>query len=69
VQLRAKGTIIAILLEHTGGNFRWLIESVPSCLYRNMKIMLKRAQILENHEIRTMKVDNRAETMGKKTAR
>ncbi len=60
---------IAILLEHTGGNFPlWLMPEQCTILslsekYENYAKQV--ANLLENNEIRTT-VDNRAETMGKK---
>jgi threonyl-tRNA synthetase len=60
---------IAILLEHTGGNFPlWLMPEQCSILslsekYENYAKQV--ANLLEINEIRTT-VDNRAETMGKK---
>ncbi|SFU63277.1 threonyl-tRNA synthetase [Pustulibacterium marinum] len=60
---------VAILLEHTGGNFPlWLMPEQCTILslsekYENYaKNVLN---LLENHEIRAL-VDNRSETMGKK---
>ncbi|WP_035336290.1 threonine--tRNA ligase [Dokdonia sp. PRO95] len=60
---------IAILLEHTGGNFPlWLMPQQVSILTLSEKYE-KYAQnvltLLENHEIRAL-IDNRGETMGKK---
>ena len=60
---------IAILLEHTGGNFPlWLMPQQVSILTLSEKYE-KYAQnvltLLENHEIRAL-IDNRSETMGKK---
>jgi threonyl-tRNA synthetase len=60
---------IAILLEHTGGNFPlWLMPEQCAILslsekYENYAKQV--ANLLEINEIRTL-VDNRAETMGKK---
>jgi len=60
---------IAILLEHTGGNFPlWLMPEQCAILslsekYENYAKQV--ANVLEINEIRTV-VDNRAETMGKK---
>jgi len=60
---------IAILLEHTGGNFPlWLMPEQCAILslsekYENYAKQV--ANLLEINEIRTI-VDNRAETMGKK---
>ncbi|MDP5077938.1 MAG: threonine--tRNA ligase [Nonlabens sp.] len=60
---------IAILLEHTGGNFPlWLMPEQVAILSLSEKYenyAKKVSQSLENHEIRTS-VDNRAETIGKK---
>lgn len=60
---------IAILLEHTGGNFPlWLMPEQVAILSLSEKYenyAKKVSQSLENHEIRTH-VDNRAETIGKK---
>jgi len=60
---------IAILLEHTGGNFPlWLMPEQCTVLSLSEKYenyAKKIADTLENNEIRTT-VDNRAETMGKK---
>ena len=60
---------IAILLEHTGGNFPlWLMPQQATILTLSEKYE-KYAQnvlnLLENHEIRAL-ADNRGETMGKK---
>ncbi|AWH72823.1 threonine--tRNA ligase [Dokdonia sp. Dokd-P16] len=60
---------IAILLEHTGGNFPlWLMPQQATILTLSEKYE-KYAQnvltLLENHEIRAL-IDNRSETMGKK---
>ena len=60
---------IAILLEHTGGNFPlWLMPQQVTILTLSEKYE-KYAQnvltLLENHEIRAL-IDNRSETMGKK---
>lgn len=60
---------IAILLEHTGGNFPlWLINDQAIILsisekYENYSQNV--LKLLKNHEIRT-RLDNRSETMGKK---
>ncbi|MEP2404699.1 MAG: His/Gly/Thr/Pro-type tRNA ligase C-terminal domain-containing protein, partial [Nonlabens ulvanivorans] len=60
---------IAILLEHTGGNFPlWLMPEQCTILslsekYENYAKQV--ANLLEINEIRTT-IDNRAETMGKK---
>ncbi|PQJ30547.1 threonine--tRNA ligase [Nonlabens arenilitoris] len=60
---------IAILLEHTGGNFPlWLMPEQCTILSLSEKYENYAKQVansLENNEIRTT-VDNRAETMGKK---
>jgi threonyl-tRNA synthetase len=60
---------IAILLEHTGGNFPlWLMPEQCTILSLSEKYenyAKKVADSLENNEIRTT-IDNRAETMGKK---
>ncbi len=60
---------VAILLEHTGGNFPlWLMPQQATILTLSDKYE-KYAQnvlnLLENHEIRAL-TDNRGETMGKK---
>ena len=60
---------VAILLEHTGGNFPlWLMPQQATILTLSEKYE-KYAQnvlnLLENHEIRAL-IDNRGETMGKK---
>ncbi|HIC33021.1 MAG: threonine--tRNA ligase [Flavobacteriaceae bacterium] len=60
---------IAILLEHTGGNFPlWLMPTQVSVLtlsekYENYGQNV--LNLLENHEIRAL-IDNRSETIGKK---
>lgn len=60
---------VAILLEHTGGNFPlWLIPNQVNILcvsekYKNYA--LKVLNFLENHEIRAL-LDDRNETIGKK---
>ena len=60
---------VAILLEHTGGNFPlWLVPNQVNILcvsekYKNYA--LKVLSFLENHEIRAL-VDDRNETIGKK---
>jgi len=60
---------IAILLEHTGGNFPlWLTNEQAIILsisekYENYSQNV--LKLLKNHEIRT-RLDNRSETMGKK---
>jgi len=60
---------IAILLEHTGGNFPlWLMPEQVSILSLSEKYenyAQKVLNLLENHEIRAL-VDNRNETIGKK---
>ena len=60
---------IAILLEHTGGNFPlWLTPeqvSILSLSEKYEKYAQKVLNSLENHEIRAL-VDNRNETIGKK---
>ena len=60
---------IAILLEHTGGNFPlWLIPeqvSILSLSEKYEKYAQKVFNLLENNEIRAL-VDNRNETIGKK---
>jgi len=60
---------IAILLEHTGGNFPlWLMPNQVSILTlseKYEKYAEKVLTLLENHEIRAL-IDNRSETMGKK---
>ncbi len=60
---------IAILIEHTGGNFPlWLMPEQCTILSLSEKYENYAKQVansLENNEIRTS-VDNRAETMGKK---
>ena len=60
---------IAILLEHTGGNFPlWLTPeqvSILSLSEKYEKYAEKVLNLLENHEIRAL-VDNRNETIGKK---
>ncbi len=60
---------IAILLEHTGGNFPlWLMPvqvSVLTLSEKYEKYGKKVLTLLENHEIRAL-VDNRNETIGKK---
>ncbi len=60
---------VAILLEHTGGNFPlWLMPQQATILTLSEKYE-KYAQnvlnLVENHEIRAL-IDNRSETMGKK---
>lgn len=60
---------IAILLEHTGGNFPlWLMPDqviVLSISEKYEKYAKKVLNVLENNEIRAL-IDNRNETMGKK---
>ena len=60
---------IAILLEHTGGNFPlWLMPEQVSILTlseKYEKYAEKVLNVLENNEIRAL-VDNRSETIGKK---
>ncbi|MEM6402755.1 MAG: threonine--tRNA ligase [Cyanobacteria bacterium P01_D01_bin.116] len=60
---------IAILLEHTGGNFPlWLMPTqaiILSISEKYEKYAEKVLNLLENHEIRAL-VDNRNETVGKK---
>ena len=60
---------VAILLEHTGGNFPlWLIPEqviILSISEKYEKYAQKVLNLLENNEIRAL-VDNRNETMGKK---
>ncbi|GGH38805.1 threonyl-tRNA synthetase [Mangrovimonas yunxiaonensis] len=60
---------IAILLEHTGGNFPlWLMPEqaiVLSISEKYEKYAEKVLNLLENNEIRAL-IDNRSETMGKK---
>ncbi|PZD77271.1 threonine--tRNA ligase [Mesonia sp. K7] len=60
---------VAILLEHTGGNFPlWLMPEQAIVLSLSEKYenyTQKVLKLLENHEIRAL-VDNRSETMGKK---
>jgi len=60
---------IAILLEHTGGNFPlWLMPeqvSILSLSEKYEKYAQKVLNLLENNEIRAL-VDNRNETIGKK---
>ena len=60
---------IAILLEHTGGNFPlWLMPTqamVLSISEKYEKYAEKVLNLLENHEIRAL-ADNRNETIGKK---
>ncbi|HNU60212.1 MAG TPA: His/Gly/Thr/Pro-type tRNA ligase C-terminal domain-containing protein, partial [Aquaticitalea sp.] len=60
---------VAILLEHTGGNFPlWLMPTQVSLLCiseKYEKYAQKVLNLLENNEIRAL-VDNRNETIGKK---
>ncbi len=60
---------VAILLEHTGGNFPlWLMPEqviILSLSEKYEKYSQKVFNLLENHEIRAL-VDNRNETIGKK---
>lgn len=60
---------VAILLEHTGGNFPlWLTPKQVNILCvseKHEKYAKKVSELLENHEIRAL-VDNRNETIGKK---
>jgi len=60
---------VAILLEHTAGNFPlWLIPNqviILSISEKYEKYAQKVLNLLENNEIRAL-VDNRSETMGKK---
>ena len=60
---------VAILLEHTAGNFPlWLIPEqviVLTISEKYEKYAQKVLNLLENHEIRAL-IDNRNETMGKK---
>ncbi len=60
---------VAILLEHTGGNFPlWLMPEQVSILTlseKYEKYAEKVLNLLENNEIRAL-VDNRNETIGKK---
>jgi threonyl-tRNA synthetase len=60
---------IAILLEHTGGNFPlWLVPEqviILSLSEKYEKYSEKVLKLLENHEIRAL-ADNRNETIGKK---
>jgi threonyl-tRNA synthetase len=60
---------VAILIEHTGGNFPlWLMPEQAIILTLSEKYEKygeKVLKLLENHEIRTL-VDNRNETVGKK---
>jgi threonyl-tRNA synthetase len=60
---------VAILLEHTGGNFPlWLMPeqvSILSLSEKYEKYAEKVLSLLENHEIRAL-TDNRSETIGKK---
>jgi threonyl-tRNA synthetase len=60
---------IAILLEHTAGNFPlWLMpeQAIILSLSEKYEIYAKKVlDLLENHEIRAL-IDNRNETIGKK---
>jgi threonyl-tRNA synthetase len=60
---------IAILLEHTGGNFPlWLMpeQAIILCLSDKYEIYAKKVlELLENHEIRAQ-IDNRNESIGRK---
>ncbi|HLT32677.1 MAG TPA: threonine--tRNA ligase, partial [Aquaticitalea sp.] len=60
---------VAILLEHTGGNFPlWLMPTqaiILSISEKYEKYAEKVLNLLENHEIRAL-IDNRNETIGKK---
>ena len=60
---------IAILLEHTAGNFPlWLMpeQAIILSLSEKYEIYAKKVlELLENHEIRAL-IDNRNETIGKK---
>ncbi|WMI67650.1 threonine--tRNA ligase [Mangrovimonas sp. YM274] len=60
---------VAILLEHTGGNFPlWLVpeQAIVLCISEKYeKYAEKVLNLLENHEIRAL-IDNRNETIGKK---
>lgn len=60
---------IAILLEHTAGNFPlWLMpeQAIILCLSDKYEIYAKKVlELLENHEIRAL-VDNRNESIGRK---
>ena len=60
---------VAILLEHTGGNFPlWLMPEQVTILTiseKYEKYAEKVLNLLENNEIRAL-IDNRSETMGKK---
>ena len=60
---------IAILLEHTAGNFPlWLMpeQAIILCLSEKYENYAKKVlELLENHEIRAL-IDNRNETIGKK---
>ncbi len=60
---------VAILLEHTGGNFPlWLMPEQVAILSLSEKYeeyAKKVLNLLENHDIRAL-VDNRSETIGKK---
>jgi len=60
---------IAILLEHTAGNFPiWLMpeQAIILCLSEKYENYAKKVlSLLENHEIRAL-IDNRNETIGRK---
>jgi threonyl-tRNA synthetase len=60
---------IAILLEHTAGNFPlWLMpeQAIILCLSEKYENYAKKVlELLENHEIRAL-IDNRNETIGRK---
>ena len=60
---------IAILIEHTGGNFpHWLMpeQAIIVCLSEKYEIYAKKVlSLLENHEIRAL-IDNRNESIGRK---
>jgi threonyl-tRNA synthetase len=60
---------VAILLEHTGGNFPlWLMPKQVNILCvseKHKNYAQKVLNLLENHEIRAL-IDNRNETVGKK---
>ena len=60
---------IAILIEHTAGNFPlWLMpeQAIILCLSEKYEKYAKKVlELLENHEIRAL-IDNRNETIGKK---
>jgi threonyl-tRNA synthetase len=60
---------IAILIEHTAGNFPlWLMpeQAIILCLSDKYEIYAKKVlNLLENHEIRAL-IDNRNESIGRK---